>query len=96
MRKLREPHKFPVKAGEEFHRWVTSMGFNPNVEMLLYVQLGMVRTSGVRFLGWSAKVHSGVQQVAPQIAPPQDKSHLPLWHCVYFRNEFRCTYYNID
>ena len=55
---------------------------------------GNVRTSGNCFLGWSPKAHSGVQQVVPPIAPPHDKSHLPLWHCVSFRNDFRCTYSN--
>ena len=39
---LREPHKFPVKAVEEFHRWATLLGFSPNVDTLLNVQLGMV------------------------------------------------------
>ena len=32
--------------------------------------------------------------MAPEIAPPQDKSNLPLWHCVYFGDNFRCTYDN--
>ena len=26
---LRRPHTFPVKAVQEFHRWATSVGFNP-------------------------------------------------------------------
>ena len=33
---LREPHKFRVKAVEELHRWATSVGFNPSVDMLPY------------------------------------------------------------
>ena len=28
------------------------------------------------------------------MAPPANRDHLPLWHSVYFRNEFNCSYYN--
>ena len=28
------------------------------------------------------------------MAPPANRDRLPLWHSVYFRNEFRCSYYN--
>ena len=51
---------FPVKAVEEFRCWSVAVGFNPSVNTLLYVQLGMVRTLGLRFLHWSAKAHSRV------------------------------------
>ena len=54
----------------------------------------MVRTADLTFLGWSAKAHSTIQRVAPQVAPPANRDRLPLWHSVYFRNEFRCSYYN--
>ena len=27
--------------------------------------------------------------------PPKRKDQLPLWHSVYFRNEFNCSYYNM-
>ena len=54
----------------------------------------MVRTADLTFLGWSAKAHSDIQRVAPQVAPPANRDRLPLWHSVYFRNEFRCSYYD--
>ena len=28
------------------------------------------------------------------MAPPANRDQLPLWHSVYFRNEFNCSYYN--
>ena len=29
------------------------------------------------------------------MAPPKDRDQLPLWHSVYFRNEYNCSYYNM-
>ena len=29
------------------------------------------------------------------MAPPKDRDKLPLWHSVYFRNEYECLYYNM-
>ena len=29
------------------------------------------------------------------MAPPKNRDQLPLWHSVYFRNEFNCSYYNM-
>ena len=29
------------------------------------------------------------------MAPPKDRDQLPLWHSVYFRNEYKCSYYNM-
>ena len=29
------------------------------------------------------------------MAPPKNRDPLPLWHSVYFRNEFNCSYYNM-
>ena len=91
---LGEPHKFPDKAMETFYAWATAIGFTPSKDNLPYIQLGMVRTADLTFLGWSAKAHSNIQRVAPQVAPPTNRDRLPLWHSVYFRNEFRCSYYN--
>ena len=91
---LGEPHKFPDKAMEAFYAWATAIGFTPSKDNLPYIQLGMVRTADLTFLGWSAKAHSNIQRVAPQVAPPANRDRLPLWHSVYFRNEFRCSYYN--
>ena len=92
---LREPHKYPSKSVETFYAWATSIGFTPSKDNLPYIQLGMVRTAGLTFLGWSAKAHSYIQRVAPQVAPPKDRDQLPLWHSVYFRNEYNCSYYNM-
>ena len=91
---LGEPHKFPDKAVETFYAWATAIGFTPSKDNLPYIQLGMVRTADLTFLGWSAKAHSNIQRVAPQVAPPANRDRLPLWHSVCFRNEFRCPYYN--
>ena len=91
---LGEPHKFPDTAVETFYAWATAIGFTPSKDNLPYIQLGMVRTADLTFLGWSAKAHSNIQRVAPQVAPPANRDRLPLWHSVYFRNEFRCSYYN--
>ena len=91
---LGEPHKFPDKAAETFYAWATAIGFTPSKDNLPYIQLGMVRTADLTFLGWSAKAHSNIQRVAPQVAPTANRDRLPLWHSVYFRNEFRCSYYN--
>ena len=79
---------------ETFYAWATTIGFTPSKDNLPYVQLGMVRTAELTFLGRSAKAHSNIQRVAPQVAPPANRDHLPLWHSVYFRNEFNCSYYN--
>ena len=70
------------------HRVHTIQGQPPIYSM------GMVRTADLTFLGWSTKAHSNIQRVAPQVAPPANRDRLPLWHSVYFRNEFRCSYYN--
>ena len=52
---------------------------------------------GTPFFFWMVKkAHSKVEQVTPQVAPPGDRSRLPLWHCVYLRNNFRCTHYNTN
>ena len=91
---LGEPHKFPDKAVETFYAWATTIGFTPSKDNLPYIQLGMVRTADLTFLGWSAKAHSNIQRVAPQVAPPANRDRLPLWHSVYFRNKFNCSYYN--
>ena len=91
---LGEPHEFPDKAVETFYAWATAIRFTPSKDNLPYIQLGMVRTADLTFLGWSAKAHSNIQRVAPQVAPPANQDRLPLWHSVYFRNEFRCSYYN--
>ena len=91
---LGEPHKFPDKAVETFYAWATAIGFTPSKDNLPYIQQGMVRTADLTFLGWSAKAHSNIQRVAPQVAPPTNRDRLPLWHSVYFRNEFNCSYYN--
>ena len=91
---LGDPHKFPDKAVETFYAWATAIGFTPSKDNLPYIQLGMVRTADLTFPGWSAKAHSNIQRVAPQVAPPANRDRLPLWHSVYFRNEFRCSYYN--
>ena len=92
---LGEPHKYPNKAVETFYAWAASIGFTPSKNNLPYIQRGMVRTAGLTFLGWSAKAHSYIQRVAPQVAPPKNRDQLPLWHSVYFRNEFNCSYYNM-
>ena len=91
---LGEPHRFPDKAVETFYAWATAIGFTPSKDNLPYIQLGMVRTADLTFLGWSAKAHSNIQRVAPQVASPANRDRLPLWHSVFFRNEFRCSYYN--
>ena len=92
---LGEPHKYPNKAVETFYAWATTIGFTPSKDNLPYIQLGMVRTAELTFLGWSAKAHSYIQRVAPHVAPPKNRDQLPLWHSVYFRNEFNCSYYNM-
>ena len=89
------PHKYPNKAMETFYAWAASIGFTPSKGNLPYTQLGMVRTAGLTFLGWSAKAHSCIQPVAPQVAYPKNRDQLPPWHSVYFRNEFNCSYYNM-
>ena len=89
---LGEPHKYPNKAVETFYAWATTIGFTSSKDNLPYIPLGMVRTAELPFLGWSAKAHSYIQRVAPQVAPPKDRDQLPLWHFVYFRNEFNCSY----
>ena len=91
---LGEPHKFPDKAVETFYAWATTIGFTPSKDNLPYIQLGMVRTADLTLLGWAAKAHSNVHRVAPQVAPPANGDRLPLWHSVYFGNEFNCSYYN--
>ena len=91
---LGEPHKYPDKAVETFYAWATTMGFTPSKDNLPYIQLGMVRTAELTFVGWSAKANSNIQRVAPQVAPPANRDHLPIWHSVYRRNEFNCSYYN--
>ena len=92
---LREPHKYPNTSVETFYTWAASIGFTPSKDNLPYIQLAMVRTAGMAFLGWAAKAHSQIQWVAPQVAPPEDRDGLPLWHSVYFRNEYKCSYYNM-
>ena len=92
---LGEPHKYPNKAVETFYAWATTIGFTPSKDNLPYIQLGMVRTAELTFLGWSAKAHSYIQRVAAQVAPSANRDQLPLWHSVYFRNEFNCSYYNM-
>ena len=92
---LGEPHKYPNKAVETFYAWATTIGFTPSKDNLPYIQLGMVRTAELTFLGWLAKAHSYIQRVAPQVAPPANRDQLPMWHSVYFRNEFNCSYYNM-
>ena len=77
-----------------FNEWAFSIGFTPSRDNLPYIQLGMVWTAGLTFLGWAAKAHSHIQRVAPQVAPPATRDGLPLWHSVYFRNEYKCSYYN--
>ena len=91
---LGEPYKFTDKAVETFYAWATTIGFTPSKDNLPYIQLGMVRTADLTFLGWSAKAHSNIQRAAPQVPPPANRDRLPLWHSVYFRNEFHCSYYN--
>ena len=54
---LGEPHKYPDKAVETFYAWATTIGFTPSKDNLPYIQLGMVRTAELTFLGWSAKAH---------------------------------------
>ena len=68
---LAEPHKYPNKAVETFYAWATTIGFTPSKDNLPYIQLCMVRTAELTFLGWLAKAHSYIQQVAPQVAPPE-------------------------
>ena len=69
---LGEPHKYPNKAAETFfYAWAASIGFTPSKDNLPCIQLGMVRTAGLTFLGWSAKAHSYIQRVAPRVAPPK-------------------------
>ena len=85
---LREPHKYLNKSMETFYAWATSIGFTPSKDNLPYIEPGMVRTAGLTFLGWLAKAHSYIQRVAPQVPPPKDPEQLPLWHSVYFRNEY--------
>ena len=84
------------KSVETFYAWATSIGFTPSKDNLPYIQLGMVRTAGLTFLGWSAKAHSYIQRVAPQVAPPKDRDQLPLWHSIYFRTEYNCLYYDMQ
>ena len=67
---LGEPHKYPEKAVETFYAWATTIGFTPSKDNLPYIQLGMVRTAELTFLGWSAEAHSNIQRVAQQVAPP--------------------------
>ena len=38
---------------------------------------------------------AAVPPVAPQVPPPKNRDQLPMWHSVYFRNEFNCSYYNM-
>ena len=93
---LREPHEYPSKSVETFYAWATSIGFTPSKDNLPYIQLGMVRTAGLTFLGWSAKAHSTYPKVGPASGPPpKDRDQLPLWHSVYFRNDYNCSYYNM-
>ena len=67
---LREPHRYPNTSVDTFYAWATSIGFTPSKDNLPYIQLGMVRTAGLPFLGWAAKAHSYIQRVALQV-PPQ-------------------------
>ena len=46
-------------------------------------------------MGFWVPLHSYIQRVAPQAPPPRKRVQLPLWHSVYFRNEFNCSYYNM-
>ena len=92
---LGEPHKYPNKAVETFYAWAMTSGFTPSKDNLPYIQLGMVRTVGVTFLGWSAEAASYIQRVAPHVPPPKNWDQLPLWHFVYLQNEFNCSYYNM-
>ena len=92
---LREPHKYPNTSVATFYAWATSIGFTPSKDNLPYIQLGMVRTAGLTYMGWATKAHSYIQRVAPQVATPKDRDGLPLWHSIYFRNEYTCSYYNM-
>ena len=49
---LRDPHKYPNKSVETFYAWAASIGLTPSKDHLPYIQLGMVRTAGLTFLGW--------------------------------------------
>ena len=60
-----EPHKYPNKEVETFYAWAATIGFTPSKDNLPYIQLGMVRTAGPVFLGWSAKAWSYIQRLAP-------------------------------
>ena len=84
---------------ETFYAWAASIGFTPSKDNLPYIQPGMVRTAGLTFPGWAAKAHSHIQRVAPQVPPPpppeKDRDGLPLWHSFYFRNQYKCWYYNM-
>ena len=91
---LGEPHKYPNKAVETLYAWAMTIGFTPSKDNLPYIQLGMVRTVGVTFFGWSAEAASYIQRVAPHVPPPKNWDQLPLWHFVYLQNEFNCSYYN--
>ena len=62
---LGEPHKYPDKAVETFYAWATTIGVSPSKDNLPYIQLGMVRTVELTFLGFSGKAHSYIQRVAP-------------------------------
>ena len=55
---LGEPHKYSNMAVETFYAWAATIGFTPSKNNLPYIQLGMVGTAGLTFLGWSAKAHS--------------------------------------
>ena len=68
-----EPHKYPNKAVETLYAWAATIGSTPSKDNLPYIQLGMVQTAGLTFLGWSAKAHSYIQRVAPQVAPPKNR-----------------------
>ena len=58
---LGEPHKYPNKAVETLYAWATTIALTPSKDNLPYIQLGMVRTAELTFLGWSAKAHSYIQ-----------------------------------
>ena len=92
---LREPHKHPSKSPETFYAWATSIGFAPSKDKLPYIPLDMVRTAVLTFLAWLANAQTYIWRLGPQVAPPKVRDQLPLWHSVYFRNEYNGSYNNM-
>ena len=73
---VNHPTHFPNPIREQFWSWCNKVGLSYKPQHLPYIQLGMVRTSSLSFVAWSAKALSQLQSQAPLIKLPPNKEDL--------------------